>query len=87
MQSIWGYRLFDFWCFKLGIAIEVGQSEHGKDYDLESDQYEYARSGIKVIRVRALNEEDMTLAIEEILMSETWNERRAVLKLKPINGN
>ena len=27
-QVLWGYRIFDFWCDKLGFAVEVDGPEH-----------------------------------------------------------
>ncbi len=32
-QSVWGYRIFDFWCHEKGIAVEIDGLTHDKDYD------------------------------------------------------
>jgi len=85
-QAQWGYRIFDFWSYTLGIAIEVDGKEHKPDYDNFRDNANYIKSGIKVIRVRNFNEEDANKAIDYILNSENWNDRRIALSLKPISG-
>jgi len=80
-QAMWGYRIFDFWCHHLGIAIEVDGPEHekNKDYDSYRDEYNFRRSGILVFRVRNMNEEDAKAALELINTSDTWSERRQSL--------
>lgn len=83
-QAQWGFRLFDFWNHRLGIAVEVDGPEHNKPYDAIRDQENYQTSGILVLRVRNLNEEDAAEALGLIVLSDTWNERRAGLGLKPI---
>lgn len=83
-QAQWGYRLFDFWCFELGVALEVDGSTHDPEYDRVRDEYNFNRSGILVIRVRNWNDDDAARALEEIARAGTWNERRQALGLKPI---
>jgi very-short-patch-repair endonuclease len=80
-QAMWGYRLFDFWCHNLGIAVEVDGANHNNDYDSVRDKYNYCRSAIIVIRVRNMNEYDADNAIKTIMESETWKERKA--KVRP----
>lgn len=80
-QAIWGYRIFDFWCHELGIAIESDGPEHNKEYDAYRDKYNFQRSGIIVIRVKNKNEEDAKKALEIISKSETWLKRRENLGL------
>lgn len=76
-QAQWGYRLFDFWSAKLGVAVEVDGSEHKKEYDAYRDEYNYRRSGIIVLRVRNMNEEDAQKALLEIAScKEDWRQRR-----------
>ena len=65
-QAQWGYRLFDFWCAKLKIAIEVDGTSHNADYDAFRDSYNLKRSKILVLRVRNYNEEDAEKALKII---------------------
>lgn len=85
-QAQWGYRLFDFWCHDLGIAVEIDGETHDADYDAARDARNYQRSGILVLRVRNYNEEDMERALAVIASSPGWNTRRAELGLKPITS-
>lgn len=85
-QSRWGYRIFDFWNAEKGIAVEVDGPTHKKDWDEKRDRYNYERSAIVVIRVRNLNEEDATSALERIAELGTWNERREKMGLKPVRA-
>jgi len=83
-QSKWGYRLFDFWCHYLGIAIEVDGNSHNKRYDKIRDEYNYNCSGILVLRVRNKNEDDAKRIMDIIKAStDNWNDRRINLGLKP----
>jgi very-short-patch-repair endonuclease len=84
-QRQWGYRLFDFFCAELGVAVEVDGPEHDPDYDAVRDHYNLTKSGIVVLRVRNRNEDDAMRCLEQIRSAETWNERRAKLGLEPIN--
>ena len=81
-QAQWGVRLFDFWCHKIGVAIEIDGEEHDKKRDFGRDMANYKISGIKVIRVKNFNEHDALKSLEEIRNVETWNERRKRLGLK-----
>lgn len=83
-QRRWGYRIFDFWCHQLGVAIEIDGPDHNIDTDREKDISEFIRSRIVVIRVRNMNESDAYKALEYIKQSETWNERRTSAGMKPI---
>jgi very-short-patch-repair endonuclease len=70
-QAIWGYRLFDFWCHDLKIAIEVDGPEHNKNYDSFRDKYNLNRSNILVLRVRNFNEDDAQKALKAIEVFKT----------------
>jgi len=83
-QATWGYRIFDFWCHHLGIAVECDGPEHDKDYDSYRDEYNLRRSGLIVLRVRNMNEEDAAHALSEITVADSWKARRDKLGL---NGN
>ena len=83
-QALWGYRIFDFWCHALGIAVEVDGATHNAKYDEIRDSYNLNRSGILVLRVRNLNEEDADRVIDEINAAETWGERRKFIGLNPL---
>lgn len=80
-QATWGYRIFDFWLHRFGLAIEIDGFEHDKEYDNYRDEYNYRRSGIIVLRVRNKNEKDAEIAINKILTSIKWDERRKLLGL------
>lgn len=83
-QAQWGYRLYDFWCSTLGIAVEIDGDTHDPNYDRSRDEYNYNKSGIVVLRVRNRSEKDMKKALIKIQQSECWNTRRKRLGLKPI---
>ena len=80
-QACWGYRIFDFWCHELGIAVESDGPEHDKQYDAYRDEYNMRRSGILVLRVRNRNEEDVKNALSVIAAAERWKARRERLGL------
>lgn len=80
-QAQWGYRLFDFWNDRLGIAVEIDGTEHNKKYDKYRDDYNYKRSAIIVLRVKNFNNTDMDEAISTIIKSKTWIERRIQMNL------
>lgn len=83
-QAQWGFRIFDFWCHKLGIAVEVDGPSHNRAWDKARDEHNYHKSGIVVLRVRNMNEDDANRCVTSILQSCTWNKRRTQLGLKPI---
>lgn len=85
-QATWGYRIFDFWCQQLGIAVEVDGQEHNATYDSYRDEANYFKSGIRVLRVRNRNEEDAARVLHAIARSENWTDRRLTLGLKPIKA-
>jgi very-short-patch-repair endonuclease len=81
-QAVWGFRMFDFWCSTVGVAVEVDGIEHKKDYDAYRDEYNFRRSGIVVLRVRNMNEEDAKVAIDTIDKIGDWKERRKNMGLE-----
>lgn len=52
--------------------------------DLENDKIDFDRSGILVLRVRNGNKNDIESAVMTISKSDSWNERRSRLGLKPV---
>jgi len=80
-QAQWGYRLFDFWCGELGVAIEVDGPEHHAGRDSYRDEYNFRRSAIVVLRVRNGNEEDAARTMIVLETLGTWEERRKLLGL------
>lgn len=76
-QTRWGYRIFDFWCHRLGLAVEVDGPEHNQAYDSYRDQSVLENYGVLVVRVRNKNEGDAQIALARIKETETWNQRRA----------
>lgn len=83
-QARWGFRLFDFWCHEIGIAIEIDGAGHNAVIDAERDAIENERSCIIVLRVRNFNEDDAREAIERVGTSLLWNDRRYLSGKKPI---
>lgn len=81
-QARWGYRIFDFWCHDLGIAVESDGPEHRPDYDAYRDDYNLRRSGILVVRVRNKNEGDLAEALKVISTACTWEQRKITLGIK-----
>lgn len=81
-QALWGYRIFDFWCHELGIAIESDGPEHDRAYDAYRDEYNLRRSGIVVLRVRNRNESDLRDALNVVSASVPWTVRRERLGLR-----
>lgn len=84
-QAQWGYRIFDFWCAVLGVAIEIDGPEHDLDYDAYRDEYNFRRSAIVVFRVRNGNESDIQRVIGALSRIETWKTRRARMGIDPKN--
>lgn len=80
-QAVWGYRIFDFWDSKRGVAVEIDGPEHNEEYDRYRDIYNYLRSGIVVIRVRNKNNDDAIRAIRLIKTLGNWKNRRETLGL------
>jgi very-short-patch-repair endonuclease len=79
-QTIWGCRLFDFWCHKLGIAVEIDGLTHDKNYDAARDQYNFYRSGIIVLRVPNYDETAMAAALQTIADADTWEVRKVKMR-------
>lgn len=82
-QARQGYRLFDFWSYELGVAIEVDGPNHVWAVDEAKDIRELLRSGIVVFRVKNFNEDDVRFALALLPTLPSWNERRTALGLKP----
>lgn len=85
-QAVWGWRVFDFWNKELGIAVEVDGIGHNPEIDKINDAKNWNVSRIRVIRVSNFSESEADLAIETILSSDTWNDRRIASGMKPITG-
>lgn len=81
-QAIWGYRIFDFWNGGKGVAIEIDGPEHDEKYDRYRDLYNYLRSGIVVLRVRNMNEDDAHEAISLYKSLGTHGARKKALGIK-----
>lgn len=79
-QTIWGYRLFDFWCHALGIAVEVDGPEHVRAYDEARDKYNWCRSALLVLRVPNFDEVAAANALRIIDGSQSWADRKAWVK-------
>lgn len=75
-QARWGFRLYDFWCHQLGIAIEVDGPEHVAGVDQVKDQLDWNRSAILVFRVSAFKEADAVEVLDLLARHSSWNDRR-----------
>jgi very-short-patch-repair endonuclease len=75
-QAIWGWRLFDFWCKELGVAVEVDGREHDAEYDRQRDARNSERSAIIVYRVPNFDERVADDVIAAIRSCEPWLVRR-----------
>lgn len=80
-QAAWGFRLFDFWCPALGIAVEVDGPEHDREKDIERDRRDFEVSGIIVLRVPNFDEQAAAKALRKVSDAETWQERREQMGL------
>jgi len=79
-QSRWGYRIFDFWSAKYGIAIELDGSEHNPNYDYYRDEYNFRRSGILVLRMKNSHIDKGIKEIADIFFNfKEWKDRRLTL--------
>lgn len=78
-QALWGYRIFDFWCAVLGVAVEVDGPEHNPTTDSYRDEYNFRRSGVVVLRVRNHNDADAHKVVVLISRLGSWAERRQEL--------
>jgi len=85
-QASWGFRLFDFWCHAIGVAIEVDGPEHDVYADELRDQLDFNRSGIIVLHVRNWQEHDADEALANVQRYPSWNARRKSLGKPLIRG-
>lgn len=85
-QARWGFRIYDFWCHKLGVAVEIDGPEHDRQRDIERDILDDERSCIVIYRVRNFNEEDARYVLNRIGSTLWWNTRRELAGKKPIAG-
>jgi hypothetical protein len=84
-QAQWGYRLFDFWSHRLGIAIKV-EEVPVDEAARKADDRTFQRSMIHVFRVRAFDDASAAAAVDLIQRASSWNARRAFYGKKPIVG-
>lgn len=80
-QSLWGFRIFDWWLSRKGAAVEVDGDEHDINYDAYRDEYNFRRSAIVVFRVK---NGDFKAAEEtgyKIKRLNLWKERRKEIKI------
>ena len=87
-QSVWWTRIYDFWCCKKWIAIEIDwwyhETEKKKKKDIKYDRYNLEVSWIIVIRVKNFDEEWAKEAIERLKNSLPRKERRINLWITKI---
>lgn len=80
-QAEWGYRIFDFWCHDLGVAVEVDGNTHDAKYDAYRDEYNFRRSAIVVLRVHNMDEIGADRVLHIVSQIETWRSRRTRMGL------
>lgn len=80
-EAVWGWRIFDFWNVKLGVAIEVDGPEHNRISDLKRDSINYERSGIIVFRIKNWNQQDLEMVLKKLPSINDWIVRREELGL------
>lgn len=80
-QKLWGHCIFDFWCAKIGVVIEIDGKNHNAEKDRIRDEINFNRSGIVTLRVRNMNEEDAEIAIQEANSELIWWQRRQFIGL------
>ena len=78
-QGLWAYRMFDFWCEDLGVAVEVDGPSHDRAKDARRDAFAFVVAGIIVLRVRNWNEEDAAVALAIIAKSGPWRRRQQAI--------
>lgn len=78
-QRLFGYRIFDFFCPLLGIAVEVDGGEHDPEKDKQRDDEYIKRYDIEILRVNNMDEEGAKKALLAIAISETWKDRRCAI--------
>ena len=66
----------------IGCAVEVDGPEHKSEVDDPVDKYMYRRSGIVVLRVKNMDEDDALKALNAIAKLELWNDRRKRIGVK-----
>lgn len=80
-QGLWAYRMFDFWCPDLGIAIEADGPEHDPVREALRDAFALRKAGIVVLRVRNRNEDDAAKAIANLTAERpSYAERQSVIR-------
>lgn len=59
-QKIFGYRIFDFWCESLRVAVEIDGKRFHKDteFDQQRDDVYQKRFKVSIFRVKAFCRED-----------------------------
>lgn len=66
-QKKMGFRVFDFWCKKIRVAIEIDGKQHNRQWDLLRDQKYQERFHLKVYRIWAFNESDYKEVLKNLL--------------------
>ncbi len=75
-QAVWGWRVYDFWCAELGVAIEVDGPEQDISKDRKRDAYNWKRSAIHVFRVPNFNQGRADTILFLVNSLDGWLHRR-----------
>lgn len=81
-QYIFGYRILDFYCPEMKIAVEVDGEEHDREYDNYRDEYLFRVYGVPTLRVRNKNINDLNeiLKIIPAIGKSTFGNRNILFK-------
>lgn len=76
-QGLWGYRMFDFWCRHMGVAVEVDGPEHDTERDANRDAQALLYGGIVVLRVKNRDEEGAERVLRAVAAQpDNWDDRK-----------
>jgi len=85
-QAQSGFRLFDFWNHRLGVAVEVDGPEHNRAKDLARDWLVWEQRRILVVRIKNLDHDAVDSLLATIAQAGSWNSRRKDAGMSPISG-
>jgi len=85
-QYVFGYRIFDFFDKKWGIAVEVDGPEHDEEYDTLRDDKNRDENAVIIYRVNNFDGEDAKFAISRIRKfikdGKSWAVRKSKVRVR-----
>ncbi len=75
-QYVWGHRIFDFFCSRLGVAIEVDGATHNRRSDLAQDRWHARRSAIATFRIPNGDDYKLYRVLRMVKRVGRWKDRR-----------